>query len=253
GRDRFQADRPQARHQCHGPDRAPVRRGHTRLRLHRHQGLGVRADRHGHDLGRHPDRWHELSRLGYHADRSHRSRGHALRDLHQHAGRLDRPTATQVHVQRHGRGHGSRGARLDQADGHGRRSQSQGMSLALADLPTGRQAPPEIVRALKEVDPTAELVYMGDRRWDLLRLRPKNDARAKVAFGMLMNAYRACEKGRLAEAGWYRALRFARLLRQGYIVFGRYQLERDPDARIVHEFRRALWEYTHDRNDQEIE
>ena len=127
------------------------------------------------------------------------------------------------------------------------------MSLALTDLPTGRTAPPEIVRALKEVDPTAELVYMGDRRWDLLRLRPKNDARAKVAFGMLMNAYRACEKGHLAEAGWYRALRFARLLRQGYIVFGRYHLDRDPDAKIVREFRRAVWEYTHDRNDQEIE
>lgn len=127
------------------------------------------------------------------------------------------------------------------------------MRLARHELPTGREAPPEVTRGLKDVDPSAELVYMGDGRWDLLRMRPKTDDRAQVASLMLQNAYRACGKGRLAEQGWYRALRFARLIRHGYIVFGRYRLGRDPDARIVHEFRRAMWEYRHDHNDEAIE
>lgn len=125
--------------------------------------------------------------------------------------------------------------------------------LAPTELPTGRTAPPELTRGLKEVDPTAELVYIGDGRWDLMRLRPKNDDRAHVANAMLMNAYKACQVGKLQEHGWYRALRFARLLRLGYVVFGRYRLERDPDWRIVHDFRRAIWEYTHDHNDETIE
>lgn len=125
--------------------------------------------------------------------------------------------------------------------------------LALHDLPTGRTAPPEVVAALREIDPTAELIYMGDGRWDLLRLRPKNDDRELVASGLLATAYGACQKGRLAEHGWYRALRFARLVRQGYVVFNRYRINGDPDARIVHEFRRAIWDYTHDHNDQLIE
>lgn len=127
------------------------------------------------------------------------------------------------------------------------------MTLSPSELPTGRTAPPELTRGLKEVDPSAELIYMGDGRWDLLRLRPKNDVRLGVASMMLATAYRACQLGKLGEAGWYRALRFARLLREGYVVFGRYRLDHDPDWRIVHDFRRAMWEYAHDHNDEAIE
>lgn len=124
--------------------------------------------------------------------------------------------------------------------------------LTAQDLPTLRTAPPEIVAALKEVDPTAELVYFGDGRWDLLRLRPKTDARMRSVNAMLRTAAEACAQRRLGERGWYRNLRLARLLRLGYVVFGRWRLAHDPDHRIVHAFRRAMWEYHHDRNDQLI-
>lgn len=113
----------------------------------------------------------------------------------------------------------------------------------------GRTAPPALVRALKEVDPTAELVYVGGGGWQLMRLRPKTDARLRQAGQLLARASRMCQSGKLTESGWVGALRRAELLREGYIAWpGLYRFPGDPDYRIVRDFREARWRMLHERD-----
>lgn len=115
-------------------------------------------------------------------------------------------------------------------------------------LPRLRDADPAILSGLREVDPTTEFVYLGDGRWDILRLRPKNDYR----IGVARRAFQACVEqtvraGGLDERVWYRRLRLYRMAIMGYSFVTSWTFIGDPDWRVVQDYKYRAWRLRHDQ------
>jgi hypothetical protein len=101
--------------------------------------------------------------------------------------------------------------------------------------------------ALRDVDPTTELIYMGGGEWALMRLRPLNDYRIAVAHRTLGVTLDQCIKGGgMEERQWYARLRGFRMNILGYSHIGTWQFDHEPDWRIVHDFRERAWKLRHD-------
>jgi len=133
--------------------------------------------------------------------------------------------------------------------------------------PTSRLAPEPILTALRDVDPAAELLYLGQGHWALGRCRPTPE-RYTAAMKMLASAWASARHGAFEEASWYRRLRFARAVREGFAQMEAYhppdcdcpnvtahtRLDRgEPDARIVRDFRRAIWRWRRDTQGRDFE
>lgn len=116
----------------------------------------------------------------------------------------------------------------------------------LTDFPTPREAPRDIVRALRDVDETAELLYLGEGKWVLGRVRPTPE-RFEGGKRLLRQAWELAQKGGMTEERWYKRIRSARLTMQGFAKFGMYEFKGDPDWRIVRDFREALWWFRNDK------
>lgn len=109
----------------------------------------------------------------------------------------------------------------------------------LVDLPAERYAPPEVRAQLREIDPVAELVCIDGRTWLLGRVAPN---RERYELGAYM--------ARLELDFPYPdfgALREAQLLMQGFALVEQYELQGEPDSRIVEDFRRRSYVYATDR------
>lgn len=125
------------------------------------------------------------------------------------------------------------------------------MSLPpLVEHPTATEPPADVLRQLREVDPTAELLYLGAGSWVVGRVRtgrPRQDAALKI----LRSAIADAEARKLDEAAWYQRIRYARAVRQGFAPIALYQFQGLPDGRVVKEFREAVWWSEHDRGGHE--
>lgn len=116
-----------------------------------------------------------------------------------------------------------------------------------------RRPPEHVARGLRAVDPTAELVYLGYRRWLLVSVRP-HSAHQAAASRILSNARRLLEVWRAnpkfrANPGAFRRLigrhDFALLASMGARPIAEYFLQGEPTSAVVDDFRCRDWCYRH--------
>lgn len=118
-------------------------------------------------------------------------------------------------------------------------------------IPQIRSCDPALLAGLREVDPTTELVYLGQSKtgakWSLMRLRPKNDHRIRTA-GRFIDAMRQhwIEPNTDDERRWYMRLRAALMHLAGYSVISNWEFQHDPDARVLEDYRYRAWRLRHD-------
>lgn len=147
----------------------------------------------------------------------------------------------------------------------------------LVHPPTDRRPPEDILRGLREVDPLADLTYMGRGRWLVGTVRPGTDRR-REAQGRYTKAqalraiarHLAQNATKNANAIDYRSLEqlwYAELKLQGFVwtvewVFagprrllrhGDFICQGDPDGRIVEHFRAADWWVRRNVSEQQFE
>lgn len=115
-------------------------------------------------------------------------------------------------------------------------------------IPRIRDADPALLAGLREVDPSADLVYLGEKRWMVMRMRPLNDARIDGARRMMATLHaQTVEAGTRDERAWYQRYRATRMHLQGYTVVSSWTFDRDPDWRVVQDFRERAWRLRHDQ------
>lgn len=101
----------------------------------------------------------------------------------------------------------------------------------LVNIPESRTAPKEVIQRLREIDPAAELVYMGGGRWRLGRVVPSRDRTRKGTLLLMWESRMPAEK----QDGTN--LRIGRLAQQGFGSIAEYQVQGEPGAQIVEDFR----------------
>jgi hypothetical protein len=113
----------------------------------------------------------------------------------------------------------------------------------LVELPQARTAPDDLRRRLRELDETAEVVYVGPRHWMVGRVRPNAQVRA-IAEAMLKDASTLLSV-RAANAPSRRArVALALLGLQGFRPVAEYRTN-DLDARVVRDFQVSQWRLRH--------
>lgn len=120
----------------------------------------------------------------------------------------------------------------------------------VADVPQIREAPAEVVRALREIDPDAVLLYHGRGKWGLYLYSP--DAHRQAEARARLDALNRAAQPTLAATAPEKRARKAELLaglysvtdrvRQGFQLVHVFQ-QNDADSRIVEWFRQADWKY----------
>lgn len=92
------------------------------------------------------------------------------------------------------------------------------MKRLIQDFPEARTVPADVLRALREIDPQTEVLYLGPRRWMLgtvhtepteIRARQQRMGDARVKLG---REIRKVTRGR----EWHRRQWFARAMQQGF-------------------------------------
>lgn len=124
--------------------------------------------------------------------------------------------------------------------------------------PGGRTCPPEVLAALREIHPDAELIYMGKGMWTLGRVQPDADRRARAIrildglYGVIGQAGDGDffldreKKVEIAAMLWRNHLRM-----RGFRFIATYEVEGWPGSRIVEDLR-ARW-YNYQNRFREIE
>lgn len=120
------------------------------------------------------------------------------------------------------------------------------MTPWLVELPQARTAPEDIRRRLRELDPTAEIVYLGFGRWSIGRVRPTNES-VRIATRMIRTYWSMKDAARASRRGVQR-YRFAEACRQGFRPVAEYTM-REPDDRIVKEFQASQYRMLNQRTD----
>jgi len=109
----------------------------------------------------------------------------------------------------------------------------------LIDLPEERVCPEGLLRQLRQVDPAAELIYVGEGEWWLGVVKPNTFRRAQ-GDAILGREWRK------DQPSWDQ-LRYGQLMRQGFAFCGTWTFLGEPTGQIVHEFRESTWLWTHDQ------
>lgn len=120
------------------------------------------------------------------------------------------------------------------------------MTPWLVDLPQSRTAPDDLRRRLRELDRTAELLYLGFGRWSVGRVRPTDES-VRIAQRMLRTYWGMKDSARATRRGVQR-YRFAEACRQGFRPVAEYTM-REPDDRIVKDFQASQYRMLHQRTD----
>jgi len=110
----------------------------------------------------------------------------------------------------------------------------------LIDVPTEREAPLDVLAACRVIEPTAELLYIGDGRWWLGSVSVPNRHRRRTGLRLLAREARMAHP----DAG---VCRQGLLMLQGFALIGEYP---DADGAMVDDLRRRDWQYryAHDEN-----
>lgn len=86
----------------------------------------------------------------------------------------------------------------------------------MQDHPFSREAPADVVRRLRAIDPTLRVIYWGEGRWRVGRMRPTPERR-QAGADMLADLFQAGADGRVSdERCWYRNLRWSHLIGAGF-------------------------------------
>ncbi len=125
-------------------------------------------------------------------------------------------------------------------------------------IPRIRTADPSLLAGLREVDPTTDLIYLGGKKWSLMRLRPLNDERIRGATRFLEAIHgHSIQANTDDERRWYMRLRAARMHVAGYTVVSNWEFEGDPDHRVLEDYRYRAWRWrrgeAYDNPDDETE
>jgi hypothetical protein len=133
-----------------------------------------------------------------------------------------------------------------------------------------RATPSDVLRGLREVDPTADLYYLGWKKWVLVSVRPHEDHRraalrmilgapespagpARPGLRALLHLWETNPKHR-ANPGAFRQLmqkyELALLMAQGARPITEYVIQGEPTSAIVDDFRRMDWMYRNTTDDQ---
>lgn len=100
-----------------------------------------------------------------------------------------------------------------------------------------RKAPAHLVAGLRRVDPTLDLVHVGEGKWLVLSYKPRIH-RIRTGHGLL----RTTAASDHPDPGVYRQ---GHAMVQGYTLLATYVIEGEPDWRIVEEVRAADWLFRH--------
>lgn len=107
----------------------------------------------------------------------------------------------------------------------------------LIDMPTVRDPSPELLRRLRALDARAEVVYVGEGRWWVGRVKPDS---ARRATGRRMALAIRKGDGLYGPSQWPQ-LRQALLMAQGFGLVVDKTIQGEPDAILVREFRLAMY------------
>lgn len=124
------------------------------------------------------------------------------------------------------------------------------MAPWLVAFPQAREAPVEIRRQLRALDPTAEVIYLGPRQWVVGRVRPNREV-VRVATAMLDNTAGVLTTA--ARNSHSRRLRvaLALLALQGFRPVQEYALN-DLDGRVVADFERSRFLMLHQSDGERL-
>lgn len=123
----------------------------------------------------------------------------------------------------------------------------------LPQFPHLRRPPQHVVAGLRQVDPTADLVYMGWAKWLLVSVRPNREV-IQQSQRILTNARRLLELWRAnpkyrENPGAFRRLigryDFAVLATMGARPITEYVIQGEPTSAIVDDMRRMDWLFRH--------
>lgn len=120
------------------------------------------------------------------------------------------------------------------------------MTPWLVQVPQLREAPEDIRRALRQLDPTAEVLYLGWGAWSVGRVRP-TDQSVRIGQRMLRNYWAMGAQARASKRGVQR-YRFADAAVQGFRPVQEYT-QRELDDRVVKDFQQSQWRMQHQRGD----
>lgn len=111
------------------------------------------------------------------------------------------------------------------------------MRYASDVIPAERRAPPRVLAALRRVDPTADLLYLGEGEWWLGSMKP-NQHRRRIGENI--------KRIELAKPhpSWAQ-LRYAEAAMLGFTFIATVYGE--PNGQTVDQFRESDWVYRHDR------
>lgn len=104
-----------------------------------------------------------------------------------------------------------------------------------------RSAPAVLLHQLRQIEPTAELVYMGQGEWWLGSVQPSTTQTMREAGARKMRAVNAQTAMTKLTADAIRMHRVGRLQQQGFQVINKY--EGEPSGRIVKDLIEADWRW----------
>lgn len=96
-----------------------------------------------------------------------------------------------------------------------------------------RTAPSELLRALRVIDPTAELVYFGAGRWRLGHLVPEDRRIAKAGQRLLASCARVLKVRKRPSVEDYQRHLFGKCRLFGFVPTAEYEVLGEPTAAIV--------------------
>jgi hypothetical protein len=117
----------------------------------------------------------------------------------------------------------------------------------LVDLPQAREAPEHVRRGLRLLDPTAEVIYMGDGVWLVGTVRP-NTVRRGIAERRLNTFVRAVSGGKRMSKRGIRKARAELLALQGFQPISEWH--GDISGRVIEDFIRSRWLMEHTSDDE---
>ncbi len=145
------------------------------------------------------------------------------------------------------------------------------MDTLLPHFPHLRRPPHHVVAGLRQVDPTADLVYLGWGKWLLVSVQPDRmdmwykkrngqfSTLRRDALEILVNARRLLalwetDHKYQANPGAFRRLigryDFAQLAVMAARPIAEYRIQGEPTSAIVDDFRRMDWLYRHTSDDE---
>ena len=116
----------------------------------------------------------------------------------------------------------------------------------MIDVSQTREAPHDVVRRLRELDPTACVLYLGWNKWCVGKLRPTDDA-VRTGLRMFTNYNQLSARKRGTQRSIQR-LRYIQAVIQGFRTVQVYILP-DLDGRVVEDFRISQYRWLHTTSD----